>query len=115
MDFADIERQEREFAFRAQKAQAAAAQAYERLLRMAENQQSGQVRHIALFIASTFDGQTFPFDLFQLRALDIAISDDMLICIDAVRWGKTDLVELVPDGHARVLAVCDTWGIKWPD
>ena len=35
MDFADIERQEREFAFRAQKAQAAAAQAYERLLRMA--------------------------------------------------------------------------------
>lgn len=104
-----------EWARRASEAQAAAAQAYARLLNLAETRDSGQIRRVALFIASTYDGATFPFDLFELRTLDVAISDDMLVCLDALRWGKADLFKLVPDGERRIKAVCATWGITWPE
>jgi hypothetical protein len=104
-----------EWARRANEAQSAAAQAYARLLNLAETRDSGQIRRVAQFIASTYDGATFPFDLFELRALDVAISDDMLVCLDALRWGKADLYKLVPDGGRRVKAVCASWGITWPE
>lgn len=115
MNFQQMAQQEREWDQRARQAQAAAAQALERLLALAETRDSGQIRTVARFIASTFDGQTFPFDLFDLRAVDVQISDDMLACLDALRWGKADLYKLVPDGHERILAVCNAWGLKWPD
>jgi hypothetical protein len=52
--------------------------------------------------------------VFELRAVDIAISDDMLRCLDALRWGRADLHTLVPAGHARVRAVIDRWGLRCP-
>lgn len=110
----DIEQQDREWQARAQRAQAAAAQAYERLLHLAETGNSGQSRIVARFVASSFDGQAFPFDLFDLRALDVPISDDMLVCLDALRWGRADLYTLVPRGSERVLAICEAWGLSWP-
>jgi hypothetical protein len=112
--FEDADRQQREWAHRAQASQAAAAQAYARLLDMAENRDSGQIRRIARYLASTFNGEAFPFDLFELRAVDVVISDDMLACLDALRWAKADLLKLVPDGERRVLAVIEAWGLKWP-
>ena len=81
----------------------------------AEIRYSGQVRRVALFIAATYNGEAFPFDLFELRAVDEAISDDMLLCIDALRWGQSDLHSLVPDGDRRVRAVIEKWGLKWPE
>lgn len=111
---AKILQQERDFAERASKAQALAAQAYERLLSLAEREHSGQVRTVARFVASTFDGQAFPLDPFDLRMVDVELGDDMLICLDALRWGKADLFKLVPDGYARIVAMCDVWGLKWP-
>ena len=86
-----------------------------RLLQLAETRDSGQVRRVALFIAATYNGEAFPFDLFELRAVDEAISDDMLLCIDALRWGQSDLHSLVPDGDRRVRAVIEQWGLKWPE
>ena len=115
MNFDDLDRQEREWAERSQRAQAAAAQAYERLLRLTENRNSGQIKTVARFVASAFDGQTFPFDPFDLRAVDVSISDDMLVCLDALRWGKADLHKLVPDGYSRILKMCEAWNLKWPD
>lgn len=109
--FSDIERQEREWAERARVAQAAAAQAFARLLDLAGGRSSGQIRRVALFLAGTYNGEAFPFDLFELRTVDVAISDDMLACLDALRWGKADLYKLVPDGERRVLAVIDAWGL----
>jgi hypothetical protein len=97
---------------RATEAQSKAAQAYARLLLIAEDSDSGQARRVALFLAATNNGQDFPFDLFELRALDVAISDDMLVCIDALRWGKADLGNLVPDGFTRVGAVIQQWGLQ---
>lgn len=114
MSHDDYERQQQLWDERARAAQAAAAQAYGRLLELAERRDSGQVGRVALFLASTYNGEAFPFDLFELRCVDVGISDDMLICLDALRWGKADLYKLVPDGDQRVRAVIDLWGIKWP-
>jgi hypothetical protein len=99
---------------RASAAQSKAAHAYERLLSLAERSDTGQARVIAQFLASTYNGQSFPFDLFDLRVVDVAIGDDMLACLDALRWAKADLFKLVPDGDRRVRAVIDDWGLKWP-
>jgi hypothetical protein len=93
----------------------AGARAYGRLLKLAEERDSGQIPRVARFLAATYNGQAFPLDLFELRAVDIAISNDMLCCLDALRWGRADLHMLIPDGDARVLAVIDRWGLRWPD
>ena len=89
--------------------------AFERLLQLAETRDSGQIRCIALFVAATYNGEAFPFDLFQLRAVDEAISDDILLCIDALRWAQSDLHSLVLNGDRRVRAVINQWGLKWPE
>jgi hypothetical protein len=39
------------------------------------------------------------------------ISDDMLACLDALRWAKADLHTLVPGGEERVQAVRAMWGL----
>ena len=100
---------------RSGEATAKGGQAFARLLTLAETRNSGQIPRIAKFIASTYNGDAFPFDLFELRSVDEAISDDMLLCIDALRWGQIDLHSLVPDGDRRVRAVIDQWGLKWPE
>ncbi len=99
---------------RKSEATAKGGQAYLRLLSLAETGASGQARTVASFVASTYNGEAFPFDLFELRAVDEAISDAMPLCIDALRWGQADLHSLVPDGDRRVRAVIEQWGLKWP-
>ena len=86
---------EREWEARALQVQAKAAQAYLRLVELAERSDTGQARRVARFLASTFNGERYPFDLFELRVLDVALSDDALVCIDALRWGKADLYKLL--------------------
>lgn len=93
----------------------AGAPAFARLLKLAEERASGQIPRIARFLAASYNGQAFQFDLFELRAVDIAISNDMLCCLDALRWGRADLHTQVPDGDARVRAVIERWGLRWPD
>lgn len=97
---------------RANAAQAQAAHAYARLLKIAEESDTGQARKIALFIAATFNGRSYPFDLYELRSLDVSIGDDMLVCLDALRWARADLFKLVPDGESRVEEMIKTWGLK---
>jgi hypothetical protein len=97
---------------RALAAQAKAAQALLRLVELAERSDTGQAGRVAGFLASCFDGSRFPFDLFDLRALDVDISDDALACIDALRWGKADLYRLLPDGERRMSALITNWEIK---
>ena len=103
-----------DYATRSSAAQSKAAQAFARLIHLAETRDSGQVPRIAQFLASTFNGSDFPWDPFDMRSLDVEVSDDMLTCLDALRWGKADLYKLVPDGEKRVEAIIDLWGLKWP-
>ncbi len=89
------------------------AQAYARLFKLAEERESGQIPRIARFLAASYNGQDFQLDLFELRAVDIAISNDMLCCLDALRWGRADLHTLIPDWDARLRAVIDRCGLRW--
>ena len=91
------------------------AQAFARLLHLAEQRSSGQIVRVAAFIAATYNGDAFQLDPFELRSVDIAISDDMLLCLDALRWARSDLYRLVPDGDCRVKDVIQRWGLRWPD
>lgn len=110
-----LEAQLENYRRRATAAQGPAAQAFARLLDLAEHRNSGQIRTVVQFLASTYNGPSFPYDLFDLRSVDVDISDDMLLCLDALRWGKADLYELVPDGDRRVKAVIEAWGLTWPE
>ena len=96
---------------RAERAQAQAAQAFARLLDIAAGD-TGQAGRVAQFLAAMFNGSAYRFDLFEMRMLDVQISDDVLLCLDALRWGKTDLHRLVPNGDVRVQAVISAWGLK---
>lgn len=100
---------------RSSEATAKGGQAYARVRTLAETRDSGQIPRIARFLAAAYNGQTFQFDLFELRAVDIAISNDMLCCLDALRWGRADLHTLIPDGDDRVRAVIARWGLRWPE
>ena len=102
------------FEARASAAQAKGAQAFSRLLDLAVTKNSGQAKRVAQFLASTFNGTDFAWDPFELRGLDVAIGDDMLACLDTLRWAKADLCSLVPNGESRVLAVIELWGFQWP-
>ena len=99
---------------RSRQATQAGAQAFARLLHLAEERDSGQIRRIARFLAAVYNGEAFRLDPFELRAVDIAISDDMLCCLDALRWARADLHTLVPDGDARMRTVIERWGLQWP-
>ncbi len=94
---------------------ASASHAYVRLLSLAEERDSGQVRRIAGFLASTSNGQAFPLDPYRLGAVDVAISSDMLCCLDALRLARADLHRLVPDGEKRVLRILARSGINWSE
>ena len=102
-------------ASRASEATRKGAQAFGRLLKLAEQRDSGQIGRVVQFIAATYNGDAFKLDPFELRAVDVAISDDMLLCLDALRWARCDLYRLVPDGDRRVKDVIERWGLRWPD
>jgi hypothetical protein len=72
---------------RAAAARWAAAQTLSRLLQIAERSDAGLAYAVAEFLASYFNGRAFPFALFDLRAVDLAIGDDMLLRLDTLRGG----------------------------
>jgi len=111
LTFDEIDRQQKEWNRRALAVQRQAAQAFARLLTIAERGETGQERRVARFVASCFNGHRCPYDLFDLRTFDVDISDDMLVCLDALRWAKADLHTLVPDGAARTGALFVRHGI----
>jgi hypothetical protein len=111
-NFAAFYANEADWQRRAEEVQGRAAHAYARLIEQALDTDTGQAGRVAQFVASTFNGRAYVFDLFDLRAVNVAISDDMLLCMDALRWAKNDLYRLVPDGEAKVQAVIKAWGIK---
>ena len=107
----DMCRKQAQWLDRAERAQVLAAQAYARLLTVAAGD-TGQAGRAAQFLAATFNGAAYRFNLTELRLLDIAISDDVLLCLDALRLGKAELHRLVPNGDTRVQAVITAWGLK---
>ena len=99
---------EHEYEERATLATARAAQAFNRLLQRTTASDTGQAGRVAAFIAAVVGRAKF--DIYELRILDVEISDDVLMCIDAIRWGKVHLAETVPGGLERAEAICREWG-----
>ncbi|MCV2422725.1 hypothetical protein LNV47_19180 [Paucibacter sp. DJ4R-1] len=87
---------------RAQEAHIRGIKAYSRLLALVENSDSGQPRIVSKFLASIYNSYRFKFDMTDLRRLDEDIGNDILICIDAHRWGIQDLNDSIQDGNQRI-------------
>lgn len=109
MGLADLNKKQQEWDERANQAQAKAAHAYARLLDIAQRD-TGQAGIARRFIFASFDGGRSTMNLYELRALDVEISDDILACMDALRWARADLYMLVPHGLQRVQALMQEWG-----
>lgn len=105
----DQVRQQAEWDFRANEAAANAGRAFEQLLSLVETgRDTGQVRAVAAFIAAVVG--LHRFDIYDLRALDVDLSDDVLVCIDAIRWRKSHLADLVHDGLSRSYRAARRYG-----
>lgn len=105
----DQVRQQAEWDLRANETAANAGRAFEQLLSLVETgRDTGQVRTVAAFIAAVVG--LHRFDIYDLRALDVDLSDDVLVCIDAIRWRKSHLADLVPDGFSRAHSAAALWG-----
>src|SRR2546421_280155 len=95
-------------------ASAKGGQAYSRLLHLAETRDSGQIRRIAQFIASTYNAQAFPFDPFDLRGGTRPPATTCSRVADSQQRGTPTSYRLIPDGEKRVQAVIAEWALKWP-
>lgn len=91
----------------AHRATEAGLQAFERLLRLAEQTHLPQAGVVAAFIAAVCHGQPLP--LATLRGPDPMIADDMLAVLDAFRHARLGLAEHVEGGPARVCRVLEQW------
>lgn len=89
---------------RATHARGLATLSLDRLLGAAQLDPSSSGRRVARFLASLRDSSTWPLDLADLSAVDIGVSDDMLVCLDAHRWNKGSLFDLVDEGETRLQA-----------
>lgn len=95
---------------RAQRAQGLAAHAFGRLLVIAEKQDNKEAQIVARFLASTSDGENFPFNPNYLRDVRTHVSDDILLCLDAIRWNLAKLIEIFPRAEGRLEDCLARWG-----
>lgn len=82
--------------------------ALERLIVLCEQSQSGQTHKIATFLGACWNGRRH-FNLYDLRAVSRAFSDDMLLVLDVLRWGSVAFECVVPDGNARIIGILEKW------
>jgi hypothetical protein len=88
----------------------AGAQALNRLITILETRRSGQAKVVAHVVAALCWER--PLQAAELRRLDAQISDDVITCIAALRWGRVDPADLLPDGQQRVRAALALWGYE---
>lgn len=62
---------------------------------------------VASFISDIAGHGAFRF--VDLRGMDHDLDQDIMNCIDAIRWGKLSLFESVLNGVSRSFAVCKDW------
>jgi hypothetical protein len=111
---ARFERKQAERASRADIATSNATRALARLIDLAETRDSGQIQCIALFLGAVWNGARH-FDLYELRGLDVEISDDMLAVLDGLRWKRLEIGDMVPNGDRRIEGILTAWGMFGAD
>lgn len=84
--------------------------ALDRLLTLAETQESGQIKTVALFIGACWNGRRH-FDFFDFRCLDWEIREDMFAVLLAHASGCSDIENMLPHAQQRIVQVLDRWGM----
>lgn len=92
---------------RARETWLAANDALLRLIDFTERSDAHQALLVARFLAYLLSAR--PLFVDDLKFVEDVISDDMLICIEAARWG--DVTDLVPDARSRCIEACKTHGL----
>lgn len=92
-------------------ARSAGEPALRRLVSLCEERDSGQVKRVAGLLAGLYNGRAYPFDLADLRALDLDILDD---CMSVLRMDANALKEAhayFVDGEQRFKAIFRKFGV----
>lgn len=106
----DLRIQSLQLQYLAQTQTSEAAQAFLRLVEIVEHRNTGQAQVVAKMLAAiALDGP--PFEPWELRRLDHAISDDVLACLAALRWGRSDPHTWLPGGRERIQRALVLWGL----
>lgn len=86
-----------------------ACEAFERLLRLAETRDSGQIRSIALVLAAAWGVK--PLELRELRGLDRDIGRDCMSVIAGIQAARIGADDMAEDAARRVPAALRAWGL----
>ena len=98
------------------RASAATARGAQALMRLVSRAATGDAQSelITRCLAALYDGSAWPLDPRSLRTLDTQSADDVLACMDAMRWGRSEVLDLVPQGAERVRVLMGVYRLN-PD
>lgn len=83
--------------------------ALRRLLPIAQGH-SGQCRDVAAFLLGLYNGQRFPFNLIDLRGLDLAIHNDCMAVLRMDHSPAQEVHKYFPDGGRLFEELAAQWG-----
>lgn len=86
----------------------AGTQALNRLLPVAQGN-SGQSRVVGRFLLGLYNGEDFPFDLTDLRGLDLSLFDDCITVLFMDFSPEVEVHERVPNGGAIWQGLIERW------
>ena len=89
----------------------ASAPAFARLLKLAEERDSGQIPRIARFLAASYNGQAFPFDHGAHAGVTVGDERVQVGTAPAQRVQAAQHVVADRDVHG---AQFERWGLRWP-
>ena len=104
------QRELRENTVRQDAAHRAGIPALQRLFEIA-NGNSGQCRKVAAFLLGLYNGQRFPFDMTDFRAVDQAIFDDMMLVLRMDRHLKQEVHNYFPQGGQAFEGLANDWNL----
>lgn len=84
--------------------------ALKRLIKVAQGG-SGQCERVASFLAGCYNGMRCPVDLTDLRAVDFALSEDILRVLRMDRWCQRELPNYIDNGSTVFEDIISRWGL----
>ncbi|SOY77487.1 hypothetical protein CBM2589_U10004 [Cupriavidus taiwanensis] len=75
------------------------------------NGHSGQCRRVAAFLLSLYNGQRFPFDMTDFRAVDQAIFEDMMLVLRMDKHLKQEVHNYFDNGGKAFEKLADDWNL----
>jgi hypothetical protein len=76
------------------------------------NPTTGQAGRLVRFLAGVYNGYTYPFDLTDLRALDVALSNACLDYLNYDRLGKREVHHHLSGGERDLHRWIQEYGIE---